>query len=655
MKHNVALVQVNHKFGNNVFLPHSVGLIKAYCQTIDEITTQFNFLDFVYLRNDPVQTAQNLDAPRIVGISCYLWNWEWSKLLAKSVRERHPDCLIVLGGPQVPGKSQNFFQEHPYIDILVHHEGELTFAEILQEHLKKCPDYTQIPGTSVRLEDNQCFRGENRMRTNDLGIIPSPYISGCFDDLMTEPYDFHASQETHRGCPYSCTFCDWGSAVFTKVRSFSDDRLHKELEWFGRNHIELLYNCDANYGLLKRDLNLTKKMVETKKRYGFPQQFRAAYAKNSDSKIFEISKLLNDAGMSKGLTLSFQSLDDNTLELIKRNNIKVTDFESLLERYRQEGIATYTEIIMGLPGESYDSFANGVEQFLNAGQHDGLNIYICILIQNSEMAEPEYVKRHGIKTVRTPVLLAHSSRSEDQVVEYNDIVVQTNDMPTASLKKSFLYSWAVQAFHNMGLTQYLALFWRSKFEHRYRLFYEELIDFASENPKSLIGREFEKTSNLLERAVSGGAWGVILPEFGDVLWPTEESTFLTMVSNKDEFYGEMSKFLKLLLSRDGDNLDEGCLVELLNYQKNMIIDPFTLPTFNIDLSYNFHEYFESIYNNAPISLVQRPSRLEIIPEVTFEGDLHNYSRSIVWYGRKAGKFRHKNVQIASRNDIDSIG
>ena len=108
MKHNVALVQVNHKFGNNVFLPHSVGLIKAYCETLRDIADNFNFLDFVYLRKDPILVAQNLDDPRIIGISCYLWNWEWSKELAKTIKALHPDCLVVLGGPQVPAKSQDF-------------------------------------------------------------------------------------------------------------------------------------------------------------------------------------------------------------------------------------------------------------------------------------------------------------------------------------------------------------------------------------------------------------------------------------------------------------------------------------------------------------------------------------------------------------------
>ena len=73
---NVVLVQVNYRFGNNVFLPHSAGLIRAYCESIPEIAENFEFLDFVYLREDPTEVAKRLDTPKIVGVSCYMWNWE---------------------------------------------------------------------------------------------------------------------------------------------------------------------------------------------------------------------------------------------------------------------------------------------------------------------------------------------------------------------------------------------------------------------------------------------------------------------------------------------------------------------------------------------------------------------------------------------------
>ena len=88
--HNVSLIQVNYKFGNNVFLPYSVGLIRAYCESIPVIVDNFNFLNFVYMREDPADVARRLDSPQIAGISCYMWNWEWSKKLAEEIKRTIP-------------------------------------------------------------------------------------------------------------------------------------------------------------------------------------------------------------------------------------------------------------------------------------------------------------------------------------------------------------------------------------------------------------------------------------------------------------------------------------------------------------------------------------------------------------------------------------
>ena len=30
----------------------------------------------------------------------------------------------------------------------------------------------------------------------------------------------NATLETNRGCPFACTFCDWGSLTYAKIRKF---------------------------------------------------------------------------------------------------------------------------------------------------------------------------------------------------------------------------------------------------------------------------------------------------------------------------------------------------------------------------------------------------------------------------------------------------
>lgn len=184
MKRNVYLCQVNNQYGINVFLPYSVGLLQAYCQTNEVINANFDFKDFLYLRQDVDMFSESLNNPKVVGISCYQWNWEHSKGLARSIKARHPDCLIVMGGPQVPLRSEGFFIEHPWVDLLVHYEGETAFSEILLESLKESPDYTSIEGLSAKVGETETHKTPPRQRLVNLGQIPSPYTTGIFDHLL---------------------------------------------------------------------------------------------------------------------------------------------------------------------------------------------------------------------------------------------------------------------------------------------------------------------------------------------------------------------------------------------------------------------------------------------------------------------------------------
>jgi len=49
-------------------------------------------------------------------------------LLPSRIR-RH--SLIVIGGPQVPDKPEAFLREHPFVDLVVHNEGERTFFDLV--------------------------------------------------------------------------------------------------------------------------------------------------------------------------------------------------------------------------------------------------------------------------------------------------------------------------------------------------------------------------------------------------------------------------------------------------------------------------------------------------------------------------------------------
>ncbi len=649
-RRNVQLVQVNFQYGQNVFVPYSVGSIQAYAETVPEVKSNFQFADLIFLRADPRRVAAGMDSPAVVGISCYLWNWEYNISLAKAVRAAHPDALIVFGGTHTPNASQGFFAEHPYVDLLVHHEGELAFADILIESLSDRPDYTKIPGLSVRVEGNATLKTTPRGRIAVGSLLPSPYLAGVFDFMLGRGYQLSVSQETNRGCPYECTFCDWGGATYAKVIPIDEARILAEFEWFGRHKAEYLFSCDANYGILPRDLRLTEKMVEVRARHdGFPRKFRMCTAKNSNDKIFSITKILADAGMNKGATLSFQSMDDNTLGIIKRKNIKIDKFDELMNRYQEEGIATYTELILGMPGETYESAKRGMDTLLN-GQADTVNLYVhpCTRLPNSEMNEPGYAAAYGIKSVRMPILLGHSTPEPESLTEYNEVIVETSAMPREDWRQTFLFSWAIQGFHCLGLTQHIAILFHKHGGLKYSTFYEKFLDYFTTHRDTLVGGELALTMGIVTAAQEGGRLDRVLPRFGPIYWPLEEASFLNLVADKARFYDEVRSFIGTLAGEiagtGGEVMSAALLDDLILYESARMIDPHKPPS-AIELRYDLHDYFSRLRDPA-VSLQRLPTRLLIDGEIDLHGDLEKYAREILWYGRKGGKFHRPVVPTA---------
>ncbi|OGN04597.1 MAG: hypothetical protein A3B99_04315 [Candidatus Yanofskybacteria bacterium RIFCSPHIGHO2_02_FULL_44_12b] len=645
-KRNIYMSQVNYRYGDNAFLPYSVAVLQAYAQAESEIRNSFTFKELIFLREDPDQVARRMESPSILALSCYMWNWEWQKLLAQAVKAYYPDCLVIMGGIHIPEKSDGFFREYPYVDLIIHGEGEVTFTAVLLAFLSG-GGFESMPGVSIRRPDNSTLKTSLPNRISDLSKLPSPYLTGVFDSIIDLPFLWNASQETNRGCPYPCTFCAWGPAYQQKVWQFSEDRIIEELEWFGRHRIEYIFNCDANWGIFERDLELTRKMAEIKARYqGYPKKFRMCTAKNSNDRVFDISRILDRAGMNKGATLSFQSMNDTVLEAVKRRNIKIKDFTSYMRQYREAKIATYTELIMGLPCETYTTFKEGIDKLINAGQHNGLNNYVCLMLPNDEMSDPDYVRKHRLGWVKMPILLAHSTPGSDPVQEYQDVVVSTNSMPVEDWERIFIFSWAVQSFHCLGLTQTMALFLRKQFGVQYSVFYEKLIDYFSSRPETLLGQQLVRVSDIVSGSIQGGRLDMVMPKFGEIYWPLEEAAFLNCVTDKETFYRELAGFVDDLLGQSGRSVDRTLLSNLLSYQRALVVDPYSDGEFSVNLEYDLHDYFAKAYLDEEGKLALASNRLVVKPSVVFKGDLVSYAREIVWYGRKGGKFYHSDVEVA---------
>ncbi len=541
----VSSSQFNYQYRGNIHFPYSIGMLVAYVKSKPDLSKNFHFEKTFVFRDTTEKYINQCKDSDILLCSCYVWNWEITVNLAEEVKKINPDCLIIFGGPQVPNNSEGFFEKYPFVDILVHGEGEYVIENILKEYLND-KDFSKVLG--IETKD---FKNDLQPRINDFSNIPSPYLTNLVWDLVERRpgYQWIAAWETLRGCPYFCTFCDWGSAIGTKMRKFEEEKIMQEIEWFGKNKIPYIDLCDANFGIYQeRDLKIAKKLNSVSKEMNYPKTVRPTFAKFSSEKIIPIAKELYDTGLLRAVTLSLQSLDDTTLKITKRENIKFDEFSELTGSFRKAGLPTYTEIIRGLPGETLESFKEALEVIVSDTKVDHLQIHNCGIFPNAPMADPKYIDQYKIKTIRSPIYLWHSDVTNRGIPEYEDITVGSFSYTLDDIKQMFLYSWLMIVFQNMGILEFVAKFYKKTHGLSFLKFYDIFLDFCRIK-KSIFSEQYEIVSQYIEDGYSGKGWNFHDPDLGEIYWPIEEATWAKLAWGKNKLEEDILLFVDFLESK----------------------------------------------------------------------------------------------------------
>lgn len=461
---NVYLFQpqyaVEFRKEKNYWLPYSAGCLWAYAAQFTNIVEHFTLKNLFYKREPINNVLSQLENPTVCGFSCYLWNEQYCLVLASQIKEQWPNCRIVFGGSQVSGAMLKY----NFIDSLVLAEGEEAFVDILN-HI--------INNTSP----NKLY---NRSRLLDLNI-PSPYTTGVFDKLIEENSNtvWAMTLETNRGCPYACTFCDWGGTTYSKVRKFSIDRIKEEMDWATKHRVAYIFGADANFGIFKeRDLEIAK-IMRNAANNSMIESINLQFAKNSTEVVFEIAKIVGP--YCRGVTVSVQSMHEPTLEAIKRKNLKVNNIKQLMDLSKQHEIGTYTEVIVGLPLETKETWIDGLNNLLELGQHQSIDVWFAQLLENSELASQHSRKKYGISSILVKDYM-NLDQTNDHIIEHIEIVSATNTMTTDEMIDSYMYAWMIIHWHIAGYTQIVAKYGRTVNNISYKTFYNKLFVALQQDP-----------------------------------------------------------------------------------------------------------------------------------------------------------------------------
>ncbi len=294
-------------------------------------------LEFV-INDNPVEILAAILAenPTIVGLGVYIWNVEQTTKLVADLKRVRPEMTVVLGGPEVSYETVG----QPIVelaDYVIAGEGDIAFRQLCKQLLDGPPP------------------------TDKLIHAPVPMM-----DQVLLPYDFYQDEdiahrvlyvEVSRGCPFTCEFCL--SSLEIPVRQI-------DLESFLTAIQKLIDRGARQFKFVDRTFNLNLRVSRTILQFfldryqpGMFLHFEMIPDRLPDSLRELITQF--EPGVLQ-FEIGVQTFDPNVGALISRaqDNAKLeANFRFLRE---QTGVHIHADLIVGLPGESFEGFAAGFDR-----------------------------------------------------------------------------------------------------------------------------------------------------------------------------------------------------------------------------------------------------------------------------------------------------
>ncbi len=156
--------------------------------------------------------ALEREKPDIVGISAVAPVREMALHLGALAHDR--GVTVVFGGPD-PTRDPAAYLAYPQVDLVVHHEGEMTLVILLD--LLDCGTFHPAtiatePGLAFRTEHGETIVNQPRPYLTNLDELPMPARDlidmDRYLDSWRETNGYSSlTISTSRGCPYGCDWC----------------------------------------------------------------------------------------------------------------------------------------------------------------------------------------------------------------------------------------------------------------------------------------------------------------------------------------------------------------------------------------------------------------------------------------------------------------
>ncbi len=426
-------VQSNDTFNETLFMPTPPLHLNSYLKIYHpELSNRIFWKKFQFLMLDQQQLINKIIEHDIdiLCITLYIWNQKRVLNQIANIKTKIPkEVKIIVGGPSTEiVRNKNFLLQNPDIDFAVYSQGEQAFADILNHIF-------DIKKLSLLTCKNVAWRENNKTKIADFEFLRldkiNPYtnsrelVKQIVDDPDYKNLNLTLPYETSRGCPYTCSFCDWTSGLSHKTY-FRKFNIEEELEFFAEHGILRFHLSDANFGQRKTDIEVAKAWVKLKETKGYDFKIHNTnFSKLEKERVFEIVDILLKGNIIESLKFAVQDTHENILNNIDRPDIPWDQHKLYMNNVKNNfpHIDFGIELMQGLPGQTRETWENN---FINIAPYKPI-VYTWTILPNSPAGyDNDYKNKMKLKTLHSNVSFLNELRWDDWDEELlTETVVQT--------------------------------------------------------------------------------------------------------------------------------------------------------------------------------------------------------------------------------------
>ncbi|MEZ5979092.1 MAG: radical SAM protein [Planctomycetota bacterium] len=365
------LVQTYHPYTQFTHV-HPLGVMMIAATARERGHGDVHILDMKVEDWTPERCAEELVKlrPDVVGLSAMTYEAGCMHEVAKLVRERLPEAVVVCGGPH-PSVAADDVMKDDSVDYVVRGEGEMTFADLLDGVAAGRRDWTGCEGLTWRNADGDAVHEPDRSPPRDLDDLPFPawdlvdhakYHTVPRGGVIYAHKEF-ATMFSSRACPWRCTYCHNSYGKVFRERSAENVLAEMELLVTQYGVKEFVFMDDIFNFRPERAKKIAQGIIDAgwRIKLTFPNGFRG------DILDEELVVLLKKAGMYRCM-IAVESAVPRIQKVMKKN-LKIDKVRHIVDFTAKQGVMVHGAFMLGFPTETEEEMRETIEWAASSSFH----------------------------------------------------------------------------------------------------------------------------------------------------------------------------------------------------------------------------------------------------------------------------------------------